>query len=65
MKKIGSLTKSIETEVPFVDSITSLTNVEYVEGVEDRLNITTPLEDIPESQEALLKIREKFLTKKL
>mgnify|MGYP000852487677 FL=1 len=65
MKKIGSLTKAIETEVPFVDSITSLTNVEYVEGVEDGLNITTPLEDIPESQEALLKIREKFLTKKL
>ena len=65
MQKIGTLTKALETEVPFVDEVTSLTNTEYVEGVEDGLNITKPLESLPDSQDALLKIRDKFLAKKM
>lgn len=65
MAAIRSLTRAIETEVPFVDEVTSLTNIEYVEGVEDGLNITKPLEEDPGSPEALRAIREQFLAKKL
>jgi predicted RND superfamily exporter protein len=65
MIKIDKLTHAIEKEVPFVDEVTSLTNIEFVEGVTDGLNITTPLESIPDSQEDMLQIRDKFLAKKL
>ena len=45
--------------------MTSLANVEFVEGVPDGIEIYELLEDFPESQEALLAIRDKVLGKPL
>jgi len=65
MRKIQSLTEALESEVPFVEKVTSLTNVEYVEGVADGLEIYDLLEEFPETQEELLVIRDKVLRKPL
>ena len=65
MRRIAALTEALEEEVPFVKEVTSLTNVEYVEGVPGGLEIHDLLEEFPESQEALLAIREKVLAKPL
>ena len=65
MHKIDSLTEALETEVPFIDKVTSLTNVEYVEGVDDGIEIYDLLEEFPETQEELLVIRDKVLRKPL
>jgi predicted RND superfamily exporter protein len=65
MRKIQSLTEALEDEVPFVEEVTSLANVEYVEGVPDGIEIYDLLEEFPESQAALLEIRDKVLSKPL
>jgi predicted RND superfamily exporter protein len=65
MRKIQTLTEALEEEVPFVNEVTSLANVEFVEGVPDGIEIYELLEEFPESQEALLEIRDKVLSKPL
>ena len=64
MRKIASLTEALE-EVPFVKEVTSLANVEYVEGVPDGLEIYELLEEFSGGQQELLEIREKVLAKPL
>ena len=65
MRKIEKLTEALEEEVPFVQEVTSLVNVEFLEGVPDGLEIYDLLEEFPESQEALLEARQKVLAKPL
>lgn len=65
MRKIALLTKAIETEVPFVREVTSLTNVEYVEGSDDGLDIHELLEEVPPSQSEMLEIRRRALAEPL
>ncbi|MCB1614441.1 MAG: MMPL family transporter [Pseudomonadales bacterium] len=65
MRRIAELTEELEAQVPFIDEVTSLTNAEYIEGEEDGLNILRLLEEIPDDQQALLDIREKFLSRKM
>ena len=63
MRKIAKLTRSLKKEVPFVNEITSLTNVEFMEGVPGGIKVYELLEDFPTNQEDLLKIRDKVLAK--
>ncbi len=65
MRKIGQLTEVLEEEVPFVQEVTSLVNLEFLEGVPDGIEIYDLLEEFPESQEALLEARDKVLAKPL
>jgi len=65
MRKIARLTEALEEEVPFVQEVTSLVNLEFLEGVPDGLEIYDLLEEFPESQDALLEAREKVLAKPL
>jgi predicted RND superfamily exporter protein len=65
MRKIERLTQELESQVPFVAEVTSLTNAEFVEGVPDGLEIHEILEEFPASQEELLAIRDKVLAKPL
>jgi len=65
MRRIQGLTRALEEEVPFALEVTSLTNAEYVEGVPGGLEVHDLLEEIPETQEELLAIREKVLRKPL
>ena len=65
MRKIESLTQALEAEVPFVKEVTSLANVEYIEGVPDGIEIYGLLDEFPQSQDELLEIRDKVLGKPL
>ncbi|MBW2713058.1 MAG: MMPL family transporter [Deltaproteobacteria bacterium] len=65
MRKIRHLTQALEEEVPFLSEITSLTNVEYMEGLPDGIRIYGLLDDFPENQDALLEIRENVLKRPL
>ncbi len=63
MGRIKGLTKIIEEEVPFVKQVTSLANVEFIEGGPGGIVVRGLLEAFPETQEDLLRIRDKFLQK--
>jgi predicted RND superfamily exporter protein len=63
MQKILSLTEALETEVPFVEEVTSLTNVEIMEAEDDFLNIHEMAIDFPETQEQMLQLKKLFMTK--
>jgi predicted RND superfamily exporter protein len=65
MRKIRDLTRRLEEEVPFVYSVTSLANVEFIEGVPDGLEIYELLEEFPADQDAMLEVRAKVLRKEL
>ncbi|MCY4425439.1 MAG: MMPL family transporter [Halieaceae bacterium] len=64
MKTIGNLTTALEDEVPFVREATSLTNVEFLfaEG-EDELIVDELMLDFPDTQEELLAIKKKVISK--
>ncbi len=64
MQKIAQLTTELE-QVPFVDEVTSLANVEIMEAVDDGIDVHELLEEFPQSQQELLVIRELVLSKKL
>ena len=62
MGRIAGLTEALGG-LPFVSEVTSLVNVEFMEGVEEGIEIYELLEDFPSSQEELLSIRDKVLRK--
>lgn len=63
MRRIARLTRTLEAEVPFVAQVTSLANAEFMEGVPGGLVVRELLEEFPETQAALLEIRERVLAK--
>lgn len=63
MKTIQSLTRELETQVPFVKRVVSLANVQFMEGKDDTLYIHELLKPFPENQDKLLVIRDKILAK--
>ncbi|MCP5055366.1 MAG: MMPL family transporter [bacterium] len=65
MRKIAHLTEALEEEVPFIDEVTSLTNVEFMDPVPGGIEIDDLLEEFPATQQELLAIREKVLAKPL
>ena len=65
MGKIKRLGEALEAEVPFVKEVTTLANVEWIEPSEDGIRVDDLLETFPESQQALLTLRDKVLAKRL
>ncbi len=63
MKTLCKITDELEEKVPFIDRVISLSNVEFMEGVNDELRIYDLLDTFPESQQHLLTIRDKVLQK--
>ena len=63
MRKLDSLTRALEDEVPFVYEATSLVNAELTIGVPDGIEILELEEDFPTSQETLLALRDAYLAK--
>lgn len=63
MQKISHLTEALELEVPFVDEVTSLTNVEFITADEDFLEIHELGLDMPKNQLALLEHRDAMMAK--
>lgn len=61
---IRSLSDDLKTNLPFVDDIVSLTNVEYLEIVDGTLYVRNLVDDkIPEAERELAEIRRKALAK--
>ena len=65
MKKINRLTRQLEESVPFVKDVVSLANAEFVEGVSGELLVHDMLEDVPETQQAMLNLKKRILNKPL
>lgn len=63
MRKVASLTRALEDEVPFIYEVTSLVNAELTLGVPDGLEIFELEDDFPESQQELLELRDAYLAK--
>ncbi len=63
MRKLVSLTRALEDEVPFVYEVTSLANAELTIGVPDGIEIFELEDDFPESQAELLALRDAYLAK--
>jgi hydrophobe/amphiphile efflux-3 (HAE3) family protein len=62
IRLLGNLAKALEAEVPYLKDMTWLGNVEYIEGVQDGINIYELLETIPEDPEEMAMVREKALS---
>ncbi len=63
MRTIGNLTRALEDEVPFVREATSLVNVEFMFAEGDELIVDELMINFPESQEKLLEIKDKVMSK--
>ena len=63
MQLIQQLTEELEYEVPFVNEVTSITNVEFIEADGDFLEVHRLDMDFPETQEQLLERRDAMLEK--
>jgi predicted RND superfamily exporter protein len=63
MQRILELTAALEDEVPFIYEVKSLANAELTVGVADGIEIRELEDDFPESQEALLALRDQYLQK--
>ncbi len=65
MRKIVALTETLEDEVPFVRDVTSPANAELLIPVEDGIDILDVSEDFPETQQEMLAVRDRFLSKEM
>ena len=65
MRKIANLTRALERETPFVRKVTSLANVEVIRASGDEITVDELLLEFPESQNALLEIRDLVMTRPL
>ncbi len=63
MRTIDALTTALEDEVPFVYEAKSLVNAELTRGSPDGIDIEELRDDFPETQQALLELRDAFLAK--
>lgn len=63
MQRIGHLTEALENEVPFVDEVTSLSNVEFITAEGDFLEIHELALDMPTDQETMLERRAAMMKK--
>jgi predicted RND superfamily exporter protein len=63
MRRIAHLTEALEDEVPFIYEVRSLANAELMVGVGDGIEIHELRDDLPESQEELLALRDRYLAK--
>jgi len=63
MRHIARLTEALEREIPFVRKVTSLSNAEFVEATDDLIEIHDLAFGFPDSQAAMLELRDIALSK--
>jgi predicted RND superfamily exporter protein len=61
ISQIKKISNDLET-MKNVKEVTSLTNADYIEGTAAGMTVEALVEDLPESEEELLKIKEKLLS---
>jgi len=65
MQTIADLTEVLEQEVPFVEEVTSLSNVEFIQAIgEDDIDVNELLIDFPQDQASLSALKPKVLAKR-
>ena len=62
MTKINALTQDLEAEVPFVDRVVSLTNVEFIAAEDDFIQVTELMYNFPATQADLASRNSSSLT---
>ena len=62
MRKIADLTEVLEKEVPFLKNVSSITNAELIEGVNDELLVHKIVNNL-KNQAQLLALKDKILEK--
>jgi hydrophobe/amphiphile efflux-3 (HAE3) family protein len=65
IRLVSKLAEDLETNVPYVDDVKFLGNVEYVEGVEGGIEISDLIEKIPEADEEIKRIKERAMAEPL
>lgn len=63
VKLIKDLSLDLEENVPFVEEMKCLINIEYVEGREDEILVYELMEDFPETPEEMETVRRKVMKK--
>jgi len=63
MQKVADLTAELEDNVPFIYEVRSLANAELMVGTADGIEIWKLEDELPESQEELLELRDSYLAK--
>lgn len=61
VEKIDNLTKELE-QIARVDEVTSITNVDFIEGTSEGMVVEELVKELPESEEEKLKIKEKLIS---
>ncbi len=65
LKYIRKLTRDLEENLPFVDEVTSLANIEYLEAADNNIDVGKLIGDkIPEDKEELNFLRKKALAQR-
>lgn len=65
MRKIQLLTERLESDVPFVRDVTSLTSTEFIRADEDTINVGKLMRRVPPTQEELLALRDLVMSRPL
>ncbi len=63
MRTIAQLSRALETEVPFVSDVLSLSSAEFMQSAGDDIQVHEILHDFPENQEGMLALRDLILSK--
>ncbi len=65
MKKIADLTDTIESDVPFVKKVRSISNAEVITPVDGGIEIRKLSDNFPQTQQELLNFKQRFMNKPL
>ncbi len=65
MDVLKKITGDLEKNIPYLDEVVSITNVEFIEGQENTLRIYDLMEDFPRTGKELLKIKAKLLDREI
>jgi hypothetical protein len=61
MAILQKLTADLEDSIPYLDEVTSVANAEFIEGRDNTLLVHDLMEDFPQTQEALMAVKQKLL----
>jgi len=65
IRLVGRLVEDLERNVPYVDDVKFIGNVEHVEGVEGGIEISDLIEKIPETDEEIKQIKQRAMAEPL
>ncbi|PID39454.1 MAG: hypothetical protein CR984_06945 [Proteobacteria bacterium] len=61
MEILKKLTADLEDSIPYLDEVTSVANAEFIEGRDNTLVVHDLMEDVPQTEAALMAVKQKLL----